>query len=425
MNEYRLGELIDIDHGYAFKSDYYSDEGEYILLTPGNFKEDGGLKLKGDKEKYFIGDFSDEYLLEKGDLLVVMTDLRQDAPILGSSMLIPSNDRYLHNQRLGKVVNIDESKIDKEYLYHLFNFYEVREQIKASASGSTVRHSSPDRIYDVEVSIPDLDKQRKIASILSAFDDLIENNSRRIEILEEMARRIYREWFVHFRYPGNEDDELVDSGTDLGEIPEGWEVKKLEDFGEIVLGKTPSTKDSANYGDYMPFIKTPDMHDQFFIHETENVLSKKGVETQHKKTLPADSICVSCIGTAGVVAITSIPSQTNQQINSIVPKNTALREFLYFTTKALKPLMEKIGSTGATMTNVSKTKFKGLPAISVPENIINKFHAKVGPLFDQISTLQKQNNKLKETRDLLLPKLISGKVDVKEFKYKLTEDALG
>src|SRR5699024_1743317 len=98
-------------------------------------------------------------------------------------------------------------------------------------------------LKNVEIELPSLDIQKKIASTLSAFDDLIENNSRRIEILEEMARRIYREWFVHFRYPGHEEDALVDSGTELGEIPEGWEVKKLENFGEIVLGKTPSTKD--------------------------------------------------------------------------------------------------------------------------------------------------------------------------------------
>jgi len=299
--------------------------------------------------------------------------------------------------------------LDKWAYYQLKNF-----DINNIDSGTAIPSTSREAFYQIPVEIPPLEVQKKIIESLSTFDDLIENNSRRIEILEEMARRIYREWFVHFRYPGHENNELVDSGTELGEVPEGWEVKKLEDFGEIVLGKTPSTKDSANYGDYMPFIKTPDMHDQFFIHESENVLSKKGVETQHKKTLPADSICVSCIGTAGVVAITSVPSQTNQQINSIVPKDKAFREYLYFTTKALKPLMEKIGSTGATMTNVSKTKFKGLPAIKPTQELLKGFHTKVGPLFDQISTLQKKNDKLKETRDLLLPTLISGKIDVEE-----------
>ncbi|MDZ7694022.1 MAG: restriction endonuclease subunit S [Balneolaceae bacterium] len=304
--------------------------------------------------------------------------------------------------------------LDKWAYYQLKDF-----DINNIDSGTAIPSTSREAFYQIPVEIPPLEQQKKIVDTLSAFDDLIENNSRRIEILEEMARRIYREWFVHFRYPDHENDELVDSRTELGEIPEGWEVKELEDFGEIVLGKTPSTKDSENYGDYMPFIKTPDMHDQFFIHETENVLSKKGVKTQEKKTLPADSICVSCIGTAGVVAITSVPSQTNQQINSIVPEDKALREYLYFTTKALKPLMEKIGSTGATMTNVSKTKFKGLPALKPSQELLNKFHEKVGSLFDQISTLQKQNIKLKQTRDLLLPKLISGKIDMEEMELAI------
>ncbi|MFH5832765.1 restriction endonuclease subunit S [Halalkalibaculum sp. DA3122] len=315
------------------------------------------------------------------------------------------------------VFRAKEGVSDPNFVYYLSRSPLIRKTAEKSMAGASGRQRADiTAVEEVEIDPPDLPIQQKIASILSGFDDLIENNTRRIEILEEMARRIYREWFVHFRYPGHQEDELVDSGTELGEIPEGWEVKKLEDFGEIVLGKTPSTKDSANYGDYMPFIKTPDMHDQIFIHETENVLSKKGVKTQENKTLPASSICVSCIGTAGVVALTSVPSQTNQQINSIVPENESYREYLYFTTKDLKPLMEKIGSTGATMTNVSKTKFKGLPALMPNQDLLDTFHYKVGPLFDQISTLQKQNIKLKETRNLLLPKLISGKIDIQRLK---------
>ncbi len=114
-----LGEVLDIKHRYAFKSQFFSDSGRYILLTPGNCRESGGLKLKGNKEKYYTGDFPEEFLLQEGDMLVVMTDLINIAPILGGSFIIPENDKFLHNQRLGLVQIFDEKRVDKKFLYYL------------------------------------------------------------------------------------------------------------------------------------------------------------------------------------------------------------------------------------------------------------------------------------------------------------------
>lgn len=227
-----LGELFRIKHGFAFKGEFFAESGNYVLLTPGNFKEEGGLQLKDEKEKYYTGIFPDSYLLEKGDLLVVLTDLKQTAPILGSAAFIPESNIFLHNQRLGKIINLDESKANINLLFYLFNYDPVRGQIKGSATGSTVRHTSPERIYEVKVNLPPLLIQNKIVAILSAYDRLIENNTRRIKILEEMARSLYREWFVNFRFPGYEQVKMVDS--ELGLIPEGWEVKKLKDTVELV-----------------------------------------------------------------------------------------------------------------------------------------------------------------------------------------------
>ena len=218
-----LGKFFTIKHGWAFKGKYFAEEGKYILLTPGNFNPDGGIKLKGNKEKYYVGDFPDEFLLKHGDLLVVMTDLTQDAPILGSPAFVMEDGKFLHNQRLGKIQELDESKVIFPFLYYLFNSSNVRNQIKASATGATVKHTAPERIYDVEVSLPPIAIQCKIAAVLGNYDDLIENNTRRIKILEEMAATIYREWFVEFRFPGHENVKMVES--ELGLIPQGWEVK--------------------------------------------------------------------------------------------------------------------------------------------------------------------------------------------------------
>lgn len=266
------------------------------------------------------------------------------------------------------------------------------------------------------IPIPPLPTQRKIAGILSAYDDLIENNLRRIKILEEMAQSLYREWFVHFRFPrdpseasskagDHESAKFVDSA--LGQIPEGWEVKAISDFGKIVTGKTPSKANEDFFGEDIPFLKTPDMHGQMFILRTNEYLSTAGAQSQANKTLPAGSICVSCIGTIGVVSITTEPCQTNQQINSVVLADEASREFLFFWLREAKQMLENLGSNGATMGNVNKSKFEGMKLVCPPRDLLARFHRVTEPMFEQIERLFRKIQNLRETRDLLLPKLLT------------------
>ena len=321
-----------------------------------------------------------------------------------------SGGKFDAYQRTYVITPKDERNLNIRYLYYVLEL--KLNLLKSISTGVTTKFLTKTILDQLEIKLPSIEHQEKIVSVLAPIEMLIENNNRRISILEEMARLIYREWFVHHRYPGHENDKMVDSATEFGEVPEGWGVRKLEDFGRIETGKTPPKKDPDNYGDYMPFIKTPDMHDQFFVISTTDNLSEIGAKSQKKKTLPPNSICVSCIGTAGVIALTSVPSQTNQQINSIILDKESTREYLYYAIKDLCPLMEKIGSTGATMTNVSKGKFQALEVIWPREELIDKYHKKVAKMFDRIKVLQKQNLKLKATRDLLLPRLISGNLEV-------------
>jgi type I restriction enzyme S subunit len=290
-----------------------------------------------------------------------------------------------------------------------FSYYFLKtlhlEQYDCGASNPTINRN---HIHLLPVNFPPLETQRKIASILSTYDDLIENNTRRIKTLEEMAQMIYREWFVNFRFPEHEQVKRVDSP--LGMIPEGWEVKCLKDFGPIITGKTPSTKVPENFGVFMPFIKTPDMHGNMFCIETGEALSELGAASQRNKTLPPNSLCVSCIGTAGIVTITDVPAQTNQQMNSIVLNSQATREFLYFALLDLKEVINQYGANGATMVNLNKGKFEALVVVSPDSEILNAFHKLAEPCFEEIKVLQKKNRNLRQTRDLLLPKLISGEV---------------
>jgi type I restriction enzyme S subunit len=179
-----MRDLFTVKHGYAFDGKFFTSQGDYVLLTPGNFFDEGGFKLK-EKEKYYTGEIPDGYLLNRGDLLVAMTE--QAEGLLGSSAIIPESGKYLHNQRLGLLTSLQPDLIDLRFLYHLFNSRQVRVQIRASASGVKVRHTSPTRIGEVKVRILSVPTQRKIASILFAYDDFIGNNTRRLAILDSMG----------------------------------------------------------------------------------------------------------------------------------------------------------------------------------------------------------------------------------------------
>ena len=218
----KLGEAARIKHGFAFKSQYFSDSGEYVVLTPGNFNEGGGFRLRPDKDRFYMGVVPQEYVLKKNDLIVAMTE--QGPGLLGSAAVVPEGGRYLHNQRLGLVDEIDTSSLDKRFLYYLFRTRPVRAQLNASATGTKVKHTSPERIHRVYVSVPaDVRKQIRIAAVLSAYDDMIENNRRRIRLLERAARLIYGEWFLRLRFPGYQGTRVTDG------LPDGWKKKILGD----------------------------------------------------------------------------------------------------------------------------------------------------------------------------------------------------
>jgi len=243
--EVSLGDGIHVKHGYAFKSRYFTDEGQHIVLTPGNFYEEGGFRGRPGKDRAYAGDIPEDFVLSEGDIIVAMTE--QGPGLLGSSALIPEDNRYLHNQRLGLLDEIDPKLFDKLFLYYLFNTRTVRHQISASASGTKVRHTAPARIYQVEVKIPDTQIQKKIALTLKNYDDLIKNNRRRIQLLEESARLLYKEWFVYLRFPGHEHVTIHDG------IPNGWTQEKLCDLADITMGQSPKSEYYNEDGVGLPF----------------------------------------------------------------------------------------------------------------------------------------------------------------------------
>ena len=163
--------LVTIKHGFAFKSEFFASEGELVLLTPGSFYESGGFRDQGDKTKYYVGDIPKGYLLEKGDMLIAMTE--QAEGLLGSALFVPASNKYLHNQRLGLVQITQPDRVCLDYLYLFFNFPTSRRQIAEQSTGTKVKHTSPDRLCSVVGLVPPLPEQKKIAKILSTWDKAI------------------------------------------------------------------------------------------------------------------------------------------------------------------------------------------------------------------------------------------------------------
>ena len=320
-------------------------------------------------------------------------------------VLIPEGFRGCLGRRMA-LIRPDTEKVVPRFLHYYFLCSHWRSVVESNViRGATVDRIPITRFPDFEVRIPDIGTQRRIASILSAYDDLIENNRQRIQLLEQAARLLYKEWFVYLRFPGHEHIKIKDG------VPEGWTSGVIGDLGEIVTGKTPSKKMASYYGDDIPFIKTPDMHGNSVVTKTEENLSDEGANSQATKMLPPRSILVSCIGTVGVVALNASIAQTNQQINAIIPRMDSLRYWSFFMAETLRLLLEGVGG-GATMPNINKSKFSAIPVVIPSQQILDQFSSAVAPNIDQIEQLTVMNDRLMKARDLLLPRLMNGKIAI-------------
>ena len=295
------------------------------------------------------------------------------------------------------VLRPKDQTVDSRYLYYLMQTNYIREKMIKSMVGASGRQRVNNDVFtSIDISFPKIEIQRRIADILSAYDDLIENNRKQIKLLEEAAQRLYKEWFVDLRFPGYEHTKITDG------VPEGWDIRAVSDFGKVITGKTPSTSKPEYYGGNIPFVTIPDMHNTIFPLSTEKYLSKQGANTQKNKFLPPHSVMVSCIATVGLVNITCDLCQTNQQINSVILKNEKDLYFFYFAMKRIKSLLDGVGSNGATMTNVNKTKFENI-RILYPESYLgNHFFELCHPIFQKILILSKENQYLQQARDRLL-----------------------
>lgn len=328
----------------------------------------------------------------------------REAPA-GNAAIIRAGQEVCLGQRT-VLIRPDKKKVCPQFLAYYILAPKQQYELLGTANGATVAHVNIPIIRNMPVNLPKIEIQERIAEILSSYDDLIENNKKQIKLLEEAAERLYREWFVDLHFPRYENTEIIDG------VPEGWKKQKISEFGEIITGKTPSTTKEQYYGGNIPFVKIPDMHNCVYPIVTEFTLTTEGANTQKNKFIPKNGIMVSCIATVGLVNIAIETCQTNQQINSIVLNDEQDLYYTYFTMKRLKALLEGVGSNGATMTNVNKTKFGNLEVLYPGNNLRKDYFDYCKPIFEKIYALSIGVHKLSQVRDGLLPKLMSGEIEV-------------
>jgi type I restriction enzyme S subunit len=347
----------------------------------------------------------------KGDVI-----LTREAP-LGEVGMLRSSEFVFLGQRL-VMYRADPERLDGRFLLYAFQGDDLQSQIRALGSGSTVEHMRVPDAKALMVQLPPLPVQDKVAGILSAYDDLIENSTRRIQVLEEMAQAIYREWFVNFRFPGHEQVEMVES--EMGPTPSGWDAVRFTRLAEVLSGGTPKTTVSEYWNGAIPFFTPKDAPSSFYVTGTEKTITEAGLAKCASRLYPKDTVFITARGTVGKVAMPAEPMATNQSCYALQGRDGVDQLFVFFAIReSVNALQQR--AHGAVFDTIIMDTFDRLSIVRPPTDIINRFVCLARPIVANSLNLTRRNAVLRQTRDLLLPKLISGELDVKDLDIETGE----
>lgn len=410
---YKMDELIEEismgPFGSDVKKEFYVDNGVPIL----NGSNLQGFKLQEDSFGYLTKEKADSLKkcnAHRGDIIVTHRGT------LGQIVYVPVDskyDRYVISQSQFRF-RCKADLVDVQYLVYYFHTREGQYKILANASQVGVpalaRATSTFRLIDIK--LPPLDDQRRIASILSSLDRKIELNNKINADLEKMAQAIFKNWFVDFEpFKGG---KFVDS--ELGMIPEGWKVGRADDFYQINIGKTPPRKEnkwfSTNPADKI-WVSIANMGNSgIFISDSSEYLTKEAVDRHNIIMVPRNTILLSFKLTVGRVAIADKELTTNEAIARFILSDDKYMEYLYLYLKNFD--YNSLGSTSSIATAVNSKTIKGMQMLQPSDKIIDAFHIQVNPIFEKIRSLTKENSRLSLLRDTLLPRLMSGELEVPE-----------
>ena len=395
----RLGKVCQVIPGYAFKSGDWQSDGIPVVKIK-NIKGDSTVDLTETDcvPESVLTKKLQKFVLKDGDILVAMT-----GATAGKVGKVRTDKPILLNQRVAK---IDPVGADHDFIWSVVSSAEYQEKFFYLADGAAQPNMSGSQIEGVEIPFPPLPFQRRIAGILSAYDELIENNQRRIRILEDMARSLYREWFVHFRYHGHETVPLVDSP--LGQIPLGWEVKKLGDIAIVNRAQinAKAAPDELLYIDIASV--SPGQIDSVTAYAFADAPGRARRVVQHGDVLWS---CVRPNRRSHALVMHPEANTIASTGFSVLTAKTVPFTFLYFatTTDDFVSYLTN-NASGAAYPAVTATTFEKAEILVPSSALLGRFGEATIALMEQAHTLQRQTANLRRTRDLLLPRLLSGQI---------------
>lgn len=419
-----LGNVATVRSGFAFKSSDWSEDGIPVVkianVKEGRLIMDGCSFVPND-----VANSASDFALQTGDILIAMTGY------IGDVALVRDNDLPgVVNQRVGRFSIVNKKRLERNFLFYLLRSVDIRNTIEGLGYGSAQPNVSPTMIHGVEIPLPPIDEQRAIDHILGTLDDKIDLNRRMCATLEEMARALFKSWFVDFdpvraKAEGRDTglpkhladlfpDRLVDS--ELGEIPDGWEVKLAADTFDVSIGKTPPRKEqhwfTTNPND-IPWMSIKDLGQaSVYIKGVSEYLTKEAANKFRIKKIPDGTVVLSFKLTVGRVAITDGNMLSNEAIAHFSPLSSTFLspEFMYCYLKQFD--YNKLGSTSSIATATNSDGVRSIPIIIPPRIIHDGFACHVKSTFRRLRSLQMEISTLVSLRDTFLPKLISGELRV-------------
>ena len=388
--------IVDCPHSTA------PDEGKgYPLIRTPNVGK-GRLDLNG---VHRVSESVYKQRIQRGAPRANDLIFAREAPA-GNVALVQENQTVCLGQRT-VLIRPNVQKVNPQYLVYYLLSPKPQYELLGTANGATVAHVNLPAIRNLKIELPEKSVQDKIGTILVSYDDLIENNQKQIKLLEEAAQRLYKEWFVDLRFPGHENTEIVDG------VPEGWQYEKLGDLVKTTSGGTPSRRKSEYYvNGNIRWIKTKELNDRF-IFETEEHITEDAVKNSSAKVLPEGTLIVAMYGaTIGKIGITAAEMACNQACCAFIFFDDMIsKEYLYCWLMDNREYLVSQGK-GAAQSNLSQEMIRNFSLPCPDKKVIKKFTEIVTTMLENKRVLENKILMLSKARDDLLPKLMSGEVEV-------------
>ncbi len=430
MRKIKLGDILDVKRGASLSGEFYAEQGEQIRLTLGNFNYPaGGFKENTSKTNiFFTGEVKQEFILKKGDIITPLTE--QVSGLLGETARIPEDNKYIQSGDVGLVIP-NENLVDNSFVYYLISSPVVKKQLDAAAQQTKIRHTSPEKIKDCEVWLPNIRHQKFTGELLDAINGKIKNNNKIIAELESMAKTIYDYWFLQFEFPNEDGKPYKSSGGRMiwneelkREIPEKWRIDLLGNLFTSNRGISYNSKTIEGNG--VPMINLASFNIDGSYKE-EGIKVYSGDYSAEKVVKPFDLLMCNTqqtaidykkdiIGKAFLVPdIFDRDIVTSHHVTTIQVKKDNMKYFLHrlFNTD----YFHKYAAGFTNGTNILGLIFSGVERykLEIPDNIVlDKFARLMLDIEMKKSKILKENQELISLRDFLLPLLMNGQIGFKE-----------